>query len=430
MITGSETKMVIGTQWGNEGKGKIVDFIANRSDVVVRFQGCSNGGRTILACGEIFRVSYLPSGIHHDGKNCLICGGVTLDLEKVSDEIAMLKEAGVLKARLTIGKSCHLILDYHKRLDVLDGRMLGHYRNRTMVEQGFGHSCSDKYRRMGIRVDDLLHPDILHDKIKENLNVKNEYFTKIYGEKAMDPDELFTKCLSMGERLIPYIGNPEEIVENAVSKNLGILFEACDGALNDVERGLYPYVMPISSLSAAALAGTGLRWNSPMRIIGVAKAYSTRNDSGPFVTEESSAVTAFIRNRGREFTGVNMEPRRVGWLDLPALKFAVKDNGVHSLALTKLDVLTGIDELKVCTAYIVDGEEKKFLDLTSRDTWKAIPVYRTFEGWKEDLSSYNDFKTLPIQAQEYIKFIEEEAGVPIIWVGVGSDWGKAIFIRR
>ena len=430
MMTGSETNMVIGTQWGNEGKGRIVDFIANRSDVVVRFQGCSNGGRTIFACGEKYRVSHLPSGIHHDGKNCLICGGVTLDLEKVSDEIAMLKEAGVLKARLTISKSCHLILDYHKKLDVLDGRMLGHYRNRTMVEQGFGHSCSDKYRRIGIRVADLLHPDILHDKIKENLNVKNEYFTKIYGEKAMDPDELFAKCLSMGERLIPYIGNPEEIVENAVSKNLGILFEACDGALNDVERGLYPYVMPISSLSAAALAGTGLRWNSPMRIIGVAKAYSTRNDSGPFVTEESSAVTAFIRNRGKEFTGVNMEPRRVGWLDLPALKFAVKDNGVHSLALTKLDVLTGIDELKVCTAYIVDGEEKKFLDLTSRDTWKAIPVYRTFEGWKEDLSSYNDFKTLPIQAQEYIKFIEEEAGVPIIWVGVGSDWGKALFIRR
>ena len=167
-----------------------------------------------------------------------------------------------------------------------------------------------------------------------------------------------------------------------------------------------------------------------MRIIGVAKAYSTRNDDGPFVTEETSAVTAFIRNRGKEFAGVTMEPRRVGWLDLPALRYALKENGVHALALTKLDILTGVDELKICTAYDVDGEEKKILDITNSDSWKARPVYKTFEGWREELSFCNDFKTLPIQAQEFIKFIEEEAGVPVIWVGVGADWGKALFIRR
>ena len=429
-MTGSETNMVIGIQWGNEGKSRILDFIANRSDVVVRFQGCSNGGRTIFACGEKYRVSYLPNGIHHDGKKCLICSGVTLDLEKVSDEIAMLKEAGVLKAQLTISKSCHLILDYHKKIDVLDGRILGHDRNRTMVEQGFGHCCSDKFRRLGIRTADLLCPDVLHDKIRQNLSIKNDYFTKIYGEKPLDPDELYKRCLRLGEKLIPYLGNPEEIVERSVSKNLGILFEACDGTLNDVERGQYPYVMPLSSLSAAALAGTGLRWNSPMRIIGVAKVYSTRNDSGPFVTEESSAVTAFIRNRGKEFSGINMEPRRVGWLDLPALKYAIKENGIHALALTKLDVLAGIDELKICTAYNIEGEEKKILDVTDPHLEKAIPLYKTFEGWREDLSASSDFKNLPIQTQEYIKFIEEEAGVPVIWVGTGAEWGKALFIKR
>ena len=430
MMTGSETNMVIGTQWGNEGKGRIIDFIANRSDVVVRFQGSSNGGRTIFACGEKYKVSYLPSGIHHDGKKCLICGGVTLDLEKVSDEISMLNDAGVLKARLTISRSCHLILDYHKKLDVLDGRIFGHDRNRTMTEQGFGHCCSDKYRRMGIRVADLLYPDMLHDKIKEIIAVKNEYFTKIYGEKPLDPDELHKKFLRLGEKLIPYIGNPEEIVEYSVSKNQGILFEACDGALNDVERGFYPYVMPISSLSASALAGTGLRWNSPMRIIGVVKAYSTRNDSGPFVTEESSAVTAFIRNMGKEFSGVSMEPRRVGWLDMPALKYAIKENGVHALAITKMDVLTGIDEIKVCTSYDVGGEKKEILDVTDKDMWNAVPVYRKFDGWREDLSLCSDLKSLPIQALDYIKFIEEETGIPVMWVGVGADWGKALFIRR
>lgn len=430
MMTGSETKMVIGTQWGNEGKGRITDFIANRSDVVVRFQGSSNGGRTIFACGDKYRINYLPSGIHHDGKKCLICGGVTLDLEKVSDEIAMLKEAGVLKARLTISRSCHLILDYHRKLDVLDGRILGHERNRTMTEQGYGHCCSDKFRRMGIRVVDLLYPDILHDKLKEIIAVKNECFTKIHGEKPLDADDIHKKCLELGERLLPYIGIPEEIVEYSVSKNLGILFEACDGTLNDIDRGLYPYIMPLSSLSATALSGTGLRWNTPMKIIGVAKAYSTRNDNGPFVTEESSSVAAFIRNRGKEFSGSSMEPRRIGWFDMPALKYAIKENGVHALALTKLDVLTGIDTIKICTAYNVCGEKKEILDVTDINLRNAIPVYRTFDGWKEDLSLCSDLKSLPIQALEFINFIEEEAGVPVIWVGVGSDWGKALFIRR
>ncbi len=430
MMTGSETKMVIGTQWGNEGKGRITDFIANRSDVVVRFQGASNGGRTIFACGDKYRINYLPSGIHHDGKKCLICGGVTLDLEKVSDEIAMLKEAGVLKARLTISRSCHLILDYHRKLDVLDGRILGHERNRTMTEQGYGHCCSDKFRRMGIRVVDLLYPDILHDKLKEIIAVKNECFTKIHGEKPLDADDIHKKCLELGERLLPYIGIPEEIVEYSVSKNLGILFEACDGTLNDIDRGLYPYIMPLSSLSARALSGTGLRWNTPMKIIGVAKAYSTRNDNGPFVTEESSSVAAFIRNRGKEFSGSSMEPRRIGWFDMPALKYAIKENGVHALALTKLDVLTGIDTIKICTAYNVCGEKKEILDVTDINLRNAIPVYRTFDGWKEDLSLCSDLKSLPIQALEFINFIEEEAGVPVIWVGVGSDWGKALFIRR
>lgn len=429
-MIGPENNMVVGLQWGNEGKGRIIDFFANRSDVVVRFQGCSNGGRTVLACGEKFRINYMPSGIHHDGKNCLICGGVTLDLEKISEEITMLKEAGVLKARLTISGSCHMILDYHKKLDVLDGRILGHYKNRTMTEQGFGHCCSDKFRRLGIRTADLLYPEILREKIKENLSIKNQYFTKIYKEKPIDPEELFKKCVRLGEKLTPYIGDTVEIMANAAARNQGILFEACDGTLNDIERGQYPYVMPLSSLSAAALTGTGLRWNSPMRVIGAAKAYSTRNDDGPFVTEETGAVAAFIRNRGREFMELPGEQRRVGWLDLPALRYAVRENGVHALALTKLDVLTGIDEIKVCTGYTVGGESKKMLDVTNHGIGESVAEYRIFDGWREDLSMCGNFKDLPDNAREYVQFIEDEIGVPIIWLGVGAEWGKTIFVRR
>lgn len=425
----SENNMVIGLQWGNEGKGRVIDFLSNRSDVVVRFQGCSNGGRTVVVCGESFRINCLPSGIQHEHKKCVICGGVTLDLEKISDEIAMVKEAGILKAQLTISPSCHLILDYHKKLDVLDGRIFGHDYNRTMNEPGYGHCCADKYRRTGIRVIDLLSPNVLLEKIEQNLLIKNECFSKIYGEKPISPRELYEKCILLGEIITPYIGDTAEIIENAVSRNIGILFESCDGTLNDVDRGTYPFVMPISSISAAALCGTGMRWNSPMRIIGVTKPYCTRSDRGPFITEEFSSVTPFLRNRGKEFSDTSGEPRRIGWLDMPALKYSLRENGAHVLAINKLDVLTGVDEIKVCTSYLVNCKERKKLDLTPEEMEKAKPIYKIFEGWKEELSGCNEPNALPQQARAYIDFIEEETGIPVVWIGVGAEWGNALFRR-
>ncbi len=425
----SENNIVVGVQWGNEGKERLIEFLSNRSDVIVRFQGCSNGGHSIFAGGEHFKINYLPSGIQYYGKKCLICGGVTLDLENISDEIAMFKASGMLKAQLTISASCHLILDYHKKLDVLDGRILGHDQNRTMNEPGFGHCCADKYRRSGIRVMDLLYTEVFREKLKQNLLIKNEYFSKVYGEKPMDIDEMFNKYQRLGEILKPYIGDPTCIVEKAVEENLSILFEGCDGTLNDIDRGLYPFVMPLSAISAAALSGTGIKWNSPMRIIGVAKSYCTRADTGPFITEEFSVIAPFLRNRGNEFTEITGEARRIGWLDLPALKYALRENGAHLLAITKLDVLTGIDELKICTAYIVDGKERKNFDLTPEEMERATPVYKIIEGWKEELPMYNDFNALPAQARAYIKFIEEATATPVIWVGVGSEWGNALLRR-
>ena len=429
-MTGSENNIVIGMQWGNEGKGRMLDFLAGRSGVIIRFQGCSNGGRSITAGGERFRVNYLPSGINNDGKKCLICCNVVLDLEKISAEISLLKEAGVLKAELVISPECHLILDYHKKLDVLEGRILGHGNNRTMQELGLGPCCADKFRRLGIRAGDLFSPDVLRKKIEHNLTIKNEYFSKIYGEKELEPSVLLGKCLENGEKLKPYIGDPTAIVETAFAKNLGILFEGSDGTMNDIDRGIYPYIMPASTISASAFIGTGIRNSAPMHVIGVAKSYCTRTDSGPFITEETGSVAPFIRNRGGEFAGITGEPRRIGWLDLPALKYALRENGVHTLSMTKLDVLTGIDELKICTSYIVDGKERKCFDLSIDEMYRAEPVYRSMPGWKVDLVGCSELKALPQQARAYIKFIEDYTGIPVIWIGVGAQWGNALLRRN
>ena len=430
-MTGSdENNIVVGLQWGNEGKERIIDFLAKHSDVIVRFQGCSNSGHTLSAnSGGGLKINYLPTGIQYSGKKCLICAGVTLDLENAAQEIAVLKERARLKAQLIISPQCHLILDYHKKLDVLDGRILGHGQNRTLHELGFGHCCSDKYRRFGIRVADLLHPDTLLEKLEQNLTIKNEYFTKIYGEKPIDVGDIFDKCLKLGDILIPYVGDPSVVIEKASADSMRILFEGCDGTLNDIDFGVYPYVMPMSALSSCAFAGTGIRHNMPVRIIGVAKSYCTRTDNGPFITEEFGVIAPFLRSRGNEFTEITGEQRRIGWLDIPALKYALKKNGTNILAVTKLDVLTGIDELKICTAYIVDGKERKDFDLTPAEMQRAVPVYEVIEGWKEELSVCSDFNNLPMQAKAYIKFVEEATGTSVIWVGVGSEWGNALFRR-
>ncbi len=423
----SENNIITGLQWGHEGKDKLLDFFANRSEVIVRFHGSATGGHQITAGGERFTLDYLPCGIHHGGKLCVITHGVTLDLEKISEEIAALKEAGIFRARLLISSRCPLILDYHKRLDVLGGRLLGHGLNRTMEQRGYGHAVTDDVRRLGIRAGDLLAPELLRERLELNLSIKNEYFQKIYNEKPLDADKLFSKIMKEGQRLIPYIGPVEEAVSKAVESNIGTLFEGCDGGLNDLSCGTYPYVMPGSTIAPAAFLSTGLRHGDSLRIIGAAKAYCTKSGPGPFITEDKSAVAAFIRTRGNEYDKIGDTPRRIGWLDLPALKYAAKINGADLLALTKLDVLTGIDELKICTGYMIGGTLRTEGDLSAREAESAEAVYVSLEGWREELPGCADLNLLPHQAQCYIRFIEEFTGLRVIWAGLGTQWGSALY---
>lgn len=427
-MRGSENNIVVGLQWGNEGKGRIIDFLANRAGVVARFQGCSNGGRSVTAGGEKYRVCYLPCGIHHDGKKCLICSGVAIDLEKTAGEISMLKEAGVFKARLTISSSCALILSHHKKIDLLERSRYAPSYGFAHCEPGLAAAAAERHKYCGITAGDLLTPDRLREKLELSLSLNNELLVDVYGEKPLDAEAEFDKCMKSGEQLLPYIGEPISVVREAVRKNAGVLFEGCGGALNDANRGFYPCLSPLCTLSSAAAVGTGLTLSSAPRVIGVAKAYSTRMDDGPFVTSMDGAVAAFLRSRGGEFSDVTGESRRIGWLDLPALRYAAHENGAHLLALTKLDVLTGVDEIKVCTAYQVDGKtHEDVTDLTAQELMRAEPVYKTLPGWHADLPACTDFLSLPRETQDYIKLVEDATETTVIWVGIGGEWGNALF---
>ena len=426
-MRGSENNIVVGLQWGKEGKGKITDFLSLRSDVIVRFQGCSNGGRIVEDGAILCPVNYLPAGIQRSGKKCLITSGVTLDLEKISEEIQKLKELFLLRAELMISPHCHLILSCHKIFDVLDGRKIGHKNNRTLEEPGYGHCGADRLRRLSITAKDLLCAKTLREKLKLMLSVKNEYLTKVYAEKEIDCDEFTEICMMQGEILLPYIKEPYSIIAEATEKNRGVLFECCGGALNDIEMGTYPNVMPTRTSSCAAFLGTGLSMRSSYTIIGVVKAYSARTDAGPFVTEITGSVSAFIRNRGREFHHIDGSPARIGWLDMPAIKYAAEKNFVDVIVLTNLDVLTGVDEINICTSYIVDCKERREFDLSIDEMERANPVYKTFHGWREELSPFGSIETMPIQVQIFIRFIEEYTGKSVIYASAGAELENALF---
>ncbi|MDO5115089.1 MAG: adenylosuccinate synthetase [Synergistaceae bacterium] len=427
-MTPAENNVIAGLQWGSESKNRIMDFFANRSEVIVRFNGVGNGGHRISAGEERFILNYLPCGIHHDGKLCIMTSGVALDLERLSDEIAALKSAGVLRARLRISRRCPLILDYHKLLEILDGRLLGSPHDRAPRDRGYGSALADEARRLSVRAGDLLCPEQLREKIKLNLTLKNEYLTKIHKAKALDAEKLCEKILREGQRLAPYIAPVSELVSQAVESNIGTLFEGCGGALNDPAVGIWPDTEAGAAAAPAAFLHSGLRHNAPIKIIGVAKAYCTRSDGGPFITEDKGAISAFIRARGNEYDETTREPRRIGWLDLPALAHAARASGADMLAVTKLDILTGIDELKICTAYRLRGKEIRSCELTAEEAREAEPVYTTLEGWHDEISLNSmDFYHLPAQTQSYLRIIEEYTGLKVIWVGIGARWGAALY---
>ena len=422
--------VVVGTQWGDEGKGKIVDILAERADYIVRFQGGNNAGHTLVINGQKHILHLIPSGIFHEGKVCLIGNGVVVDPAVLLEEIDRLEKAGlpVPPGKLYVSEKAHLIMPYHKAIDHGREALKGKTRIGT-TGRGIGPCYEDKVARRGIRVGDLLDPELFGQKLREILEEKNFYLEKYLGRQALSYEEIYRSDLAFGERLAPYVANISEILAEARAARKNILFEGAQGTQLDIDHGTYPFVTSSNTVAGGACAGAGIGPTSIDYVLGIAKAYTTRVGEGPFPTELKDEIGNHLRECGGEYGSTTGRPRRCGWLDGVILKEAVRLNGLSGLAITKLDVLSGLTEIKFCEAYELEGRTLSSLPARSSEIYRVKPVYRRFRGWQEDLSACRTPDDLPPAAREYLQFIEEYTGVPVIMVSTGPARDQNILIR-
>ena len=414
------TDVIVGVQWGDEGKGRVVDALAGRSGVVVRYQGGANAGHTVVVGDEKFVFHLLPSGILYPGKLCVIGNGVVIDPETLFKELDDLKKRGKPLARLVISHGAHVVMPYHKLLDRLAEGARSEGSRIGTTGRGIGPCYSDKFGRVGIRAEDLVNPGILKEKLMMNIEQKNEILTKIYGAGPLESDTVYEAALEWGSRMEPMLGDAFLEIHNALETGINVLFEGAQGTLLDVDHGTYPFVTSSSPCSGGACTGAGIGPGRIDRVIGVTKAYCTRVGEGPFPTEDKGSLGELLRTKGGEFGATTGRPRRCGWNDLVAVDYAVKVNGIDGLALTKLDVLSGFEKISVCTAYEIDGKVRKIFPSSCAELAKAKPVFEELPGWKEDIGGCRRFEDLPLAAQDYIRFIEERVSAPVILIGVGQ----------
>lgn len=418
-------RVVIGAQWGDEGKGKIVDLLSSETEYVVRYQGGANAGHTIKFDGRTFVLHLIPSGIFHKNTTCIIGNGVVIDPVKLLEEIDAVKELGIdPTGRLLVSETAHVILPYHKALDQAKETTRGENKIGT-TGRGIGPAYVHKTGRIGIRMLDLLNPKDLKDKIADALEDTN-VLLKLYGAESMDPEKVLIDVLHCSEKLRPYICNTTHLLHEAFERHKNILLEGAQGALLDLDHGTYPFVTSSSPTSGGACTGTGLPPTSISHVMGITKAYCTRVGNGPFPTELHDDIGAEIRRIGSEFGATTGRPRRCGWIDLVALKYASRINGINELTITKLDVLDHFEEVKVCTAYELDGETISYLPLNLKDLERAKPVYETFKGWMRTTNGISDFADFPIEAQLFLKEIESYLGVKMTMISTGPDRSETI----
>jgi len=414
--------VLIGAQWGDEGKGKIVDFFSERADIIVRFQGGNNAGHTIVVKDKQTILHLIPSGILWSGKVCVIGNGVVVDPKVLVEEYNKLKKDNLIpeNTSLFVSASAHLIMPYHKIIDIAREKKAGDDKIGT-TGRGIGPAYEDKVARNGIRVGDLLDADRLKRRLSTILEEKNKYLTAVLGEKELDFETVYQDCLSYAGQLAPMICDTTLLLNQYVKERKKILFEGAQGTLLDIDHGTYPYVTSSNTASANASLGSGVGMNAINRVVGVAKAYVTRVGNGPFPTEDKGSLGEYLRKKGNEYGATTGRPRRCGWIDLVALKKAVQINGLDSLVITKLDVLNELETIKVCVAYKLKGQEIDYMPLNAEDIEACEPVYREFSGWKKDLSKIRDSIELPVEAKDYLKFIEDFLETKIMIVSVGPE---------
>ncbi len=412
---------LIGAQWGDEGKGRVVDSIGSRIDIFARYQGGANAGHSVYVDGEKFVFRLLPSGMLYPGKTCVIGNGVVIDPEQLTKELGDLREKGRDRACLRVSGAAHVVMSYHKLFDKLqeESRDGGHKIGTT--GRGIGPCYVDKYTRIGIRVEDLLDETVLREKLMLALAEKNRVLTGVYGKEPLAFDPIYEQALEWGRNLAPYVADVSLEVYNALENGQTVLMEGAQGTLLDVDHGTYPMVTSSNPTSSGGCVGLGVGTQYISRVWGVSKAYVTRVGSGPFPTEDFGADGEELRRRGNEFGAVTGRPRRCGWLDLVALRYAARVNGFTCLAITKLDVLTGFKEIKICNSYKSGSETLNDFPSSVAKLEKVQPVYYTMPGWTENISSARKFEDLPESAREYIRHIEEVVGVPVVLIGVGPD---------
>lgn len=422
--------VVFGAQWGDEGKGRFVDFLAARADAVVRFQGGNNAGHTVAVDGKYFKLRLIPSGILYPDVTNVLANGVVFDVKGFFDEVDNLKKDGVPCDNLVVSDRAHVVFPYHFELDGLSEAKRTSGEKIGTTKKGIGPTYMDKMERSGIRVCDFVNKDVFPSLLKRNVDAKNQLIQKVYGGEPFDYQKILEEYSALADRLRPYVKDTVKLLNDMVAAGKKLLFEGAQGALLDIDFGTYPFVTSSHPSSVGVPIGTGIAPNKIDSVVGVVKSYTSRVGAGPFVTELFDETGDFIREKGGEYGTVTGRPRRIGWLDLVVVKHSALISGMDKIALTRMDTLAGVDKIKVCVAYELDGEiiDHYPADLTVLERCK--PVYKEFDGWTDDISKVREYKDLPESAKKYIETIEEITGAKISMIGVGPNRDEAVLVKN
>ncbi len=420
--------VIVGAQWGDEGKGKATDLLGDRIDYVVKFNGGNNAGHTVVIGDETYALHLLPSGILTPGVTPVIGNGVVVDLDVLAEELDGLEARGLDVSKLMVSSHAHVVTLYHRTLDKVTERFLGKRQIGT-TGRGIGPTYADKINRVGIRIQDLFDEGILRQKVEGALEQKNHLLVKVYNRRAIEVDEVVTELLAHRERLAPMVADTSLELNKALDRGDTVLFEGGQATMLDVDHGTYPFVTSSNATSGGAATGAGVAPWRLTSIVGIIKAYTTRVGSGPFPTELDDASGDWLRDRGHEFGTTTGRPRRTGWFDAPIARYATRVNGITDYVLTKLDVLTGLEEIPVCVGYEVDGKRVDDVPWSQSDFHHATPIYESFPGWSENIEGAREFSDLPQAAQDYVTRLEDLMGQRVSVIGVGPS-RDAVIVRH
>lgn len=417
---------LVGAQWGDEGKGKITDFLAERAEIVVRSQGGNNAGHTVEVGNEQYKLHLIPSGILYPEKICIIGNGVVIDPKALLEEIEYLHQKGITTDNLFISDRAHIILPYHKIIDALMEESKKEEEQIGTTKKGIGPAYMDKTERIGIRICDLMDENIFRKKLKRNLELKNEILEKLYNKEKLELEEIYKDYLDYGNKLRKYVRDTTVIVYDYINRGHKVLFEGAQGTLLDIDLGTYPFVTSSHPTSGGITVGTGIGPTAINKVMGVVKAYTTRVGKGPFPTEIEGEIGQWIREKGHEFGTTTGRARRCGWFDAVVLKYAVRVNGLNGLAITKLDTLAGLDKVKICTGYELDGKVIKDFPASLETLERCKPIYEEIDGWGEEVKDARTYEELPRNAKKYLHRIVNLCGVEMSIISLGPKRTETI----